>query len=210
MAKERIPEVITPGNVVESADTGAAATGGVVRETATRETPEEDQDLINPLGEEMIDVKAKPGAEFFHQTYLRKPGDTFKMTRTQAIAAAHLVDEVTPNGVRAVSNAQQQVTAVTPGHVLAGMARHERIGALQTELQQIDSRKAEVERQLQTEQAAMDRELEARKRENDQRAAAVNTPPQTGDSQAYAPGTSGAPGNTAVPPRPGEPGNTKR
>ncbi|HEY8410198.1 MAG TPA: hypothetical protein VIK76_02305 [Pyrinomonadaceae bacterium] len=180
----------------ESGSTGAvSASGGAVRETIEPDR----RNIENPLDEETIKVRVRQGMSFYNQLQLRKGGDEFDIPISLARAAAMYVDQVMPDGTLRSVPHEAQVTSVSPGQNFAGMATHERVEALSVQLASIDQQRSEVEKQLQIERKKLDEEIEKQK-------AAAKVP---AESPAFTPGTSGAPGTTAVPPRPGEPGNTK-
>lgn len=178
----------------------------------------------NPLNEPEINVRVRPGVEFFHQGDLVKSGDEFPMAYSIARAASMYVDQVMPDGsIRQVPHEQQQIENV-PRANMAGMARHERIDVLEQEEKALTARLDTVRGQLAHERRAQDAALQRAGDgpEGGVQAAGVsgphpgplpgappvetvNAPPRPADSPAYVPGTAGAPGTTAVPARPGEP-----
>lgn len=157
----------------------------------------------NPLGEPEITVKVREGFEFYHMGTLVRAGDRFPMAISQARAASMFVDEVQGDGqLRAVPHEQQQTGSV-PRASLAGMARHERIGALEDEEKRLEVRLEEVRAQKRHEAEAAQA---AQAVPGAQPApGTVNSVGPASPSPAHTPGTPGAPGNTAVPARPGEP-----
>jgi hypothetical protein len=118
-----------------------------------------DEDVKNPLSEEVIKVRVKPGVEFFFQGDPVKEGDEFDMPVSMARNAAMYVDHVTADGLRAIPHASQRIGEI-PRANLAGRPRHERIGALEDELKQLDERRMRVASQL-------DHEVEIEKHAND-------------------------------------------
>jgi hypothetical protein len=153
----------------------------------------------NPLGEEEITVRVRDGFEFYHMGELKRAGDPdFPMAISQARAASRMLDQVQPDGsLRAVPHEMQAVGEVPRANV-AGMARHERIGAYEDEDRRLSEQIQQLTDRREKVKAALDHEQKAA-------AAAVNTQGPAANSPAFAPGTSGAPGTAAVPPRPGEP-----
>ncbi len=154
----------------------------------------------NPLGEETIRVRVKPGMSFSFQGDPVREGDEFDMPISMARNAAMYIDKIESDGtVRSVPTALQ---IGVPRANLAGLARHERVSELDRELKQLDERRAQVTKQLEHEHA----EIEKTKRSEP--VATVGTGVPATDAQAFPPGTPGGHGNTAVPPRSGEPGAT--
>lgn len=145
----------------------------------------------NPLNEETIRVRVNNGVEFFFQGDLVKEGDEFDMPISMARAAAQYISQIGKDGKLQAVPGENQAVGNIPRANLAGMARHERIGALEAELTALDARKADVQKRLEHEKTQADAE---------KKAAALNKPP------ALAPGVQGGHGNVAQPPRPGEPG----
>jgi hypothetical protein len=118
------------------------------------ETPE--QDVSNPLGEQTIRVKVREGVEFRNQGVLRKSGDEFDMPISMARAASLYVDQVTEKGLRSVPHEQQQINVSGQTTNFAGMARHERIGALEGEEKDLNARLEQVRSQLEHERRALE------------------------------------------------------
>lgn len=155
-------------------------------------------DVMNPLGEPEINVRVREGFEFYHQGELRRSGDEFPMAITQARAASMYVDEVTEDGrTRAVPHEQQQTSDV-PRANLAGMARHERIGALEAEERSLAERLERVRSSLEHERRAADAE-----RKEPAAPAARPTPEDVNRPGAAAP-VRQTTANTATPSRPAE------
>lgn len=143
----------------------------------------------NPLKEQTIRVRVRPGIEFYHMGDLVKDGDEIDMAISQARAAAHLVMQVADDGELKSVPPQAPQAGSVPRANLSGLARHERIEALQKE-------EAELSKRLDAVRA---------QREHEDNAVEINSVGPASPSKAYPPGTTGAPGNTAVPPREQEP-----
>lgn len=171
-----------------------SATPGV---TDTSESAEQNE--LNPLGEQEIKVRTKAGVDFFHQGIRRREGDEFLMAESQARNALHLVDEVAEDGsLRQIKHAGQTGVAV-PRTNLAGMARHERVGALEEEEKQLSGRLEAVRSQLQAERGALEQDQARRAAQGAQGGpqGGSQAPPASG----AAPAASGAAGgaSTATP-----------
>lgn len=213
-----VPRAAEPSNVVVSGGVPVAPQSTV---QGTRMIPEmprvvgvrthEDK---NPLGEQEITVRVRPGLEsgFFHEGTLRKSGDPdFPMAVSQARAASMYLDEVLPDGtLRPVPHEQQVIEAgPVPRANVSGKARHERIEAYEQEEAALEERLARV-------REAKNHELEVAKAAQGEPAVpaaqpapgTINTVGPAAPTPAFTPGTPGAPGTTAVPARPGEPVTT--
>ena len=139
------PRSDQPAHVGEG--TGQVATSRVQPATATGEAPAGDPK--NPLGEETIKVRVRPGIEFFHMGDLVREGDEFDMPISQARAASAYIDEVAADGVlRSVPSDLQKTATQIKRASLVGMARHERIGTLEDEKKQLEARLEQVNKQL--------------------------------------------------------------
>lgn len=150
------------------------------------------EDISNPLGEPTIRVKVRPGVEFFNQGVLRANEEEFDMPVSMARHASMYVRAVQPDG--STGSVPPAAVDVTKANI-AGRPRHERIGELQSEIDRLEARKAEVQAQLDHESAAQ--------------AAAVQsqaTGQPVGGAVAVAPGLAqpGAVATTSEHPRPGE------
>jgi hypothetical protein len=157
----------------------------------------------NPLGEETITVRVKPGIGFFHEGIRRQFGDPdFEMTKRQAENAAALVDVVTDKGTEAVTNVLRGSggSGAVPRATLAGKTRMERIEALEAEQSSLESRLEAVKRQL---------DFESKQVQAGEQSTTGN-PPRPGETPVPPPTRPGEPGIVPSPePKPPAPGPTR-
>jgi hypothetical protein len=192
--------------------------GAVETRTTTEQADDDENDeTINPLGEEMIRVRARDGVDFWHQGIKRVGGDEFSMTITQARAASMVVDQLNDDGTLSPIPNENQVLGTIPRANVAGLQRHERVAALKAERAQIDGQIESLTKRRESLDASITRDERAL---SDAQAKAANDS-QTGTVQAQ-PGNpvtltgapvvgqavppSGAPNTTSNPPRQGEGG----
>ena len=190
---------------VEVTPRGGAAPSGLEVLGLNTTAEEQRQRIMNPLNEPELEVRAREGAEFFHQGELRRGGDTFTMTVTQARAASAMVDAVLPDGrLAAIPNEQQRLTDAPRANV-AGMARHERIGEYEKEREALVARLAAVDERLTFERDALANEQRAAGPQHDDRTKTTSVPPrpsETGTTNTPAPPK----GPVATPPGTNTPG----
>lgn len=163
-------------------------TDGTVITSATEQTHDP-----NPRKEPTIRVRVI-GPDFMNEGTLRKTGDEIDMPIGQARAAAMYVRRLLPDGsVVSVPHESQTLTDLPPSANITGMQRHERVEALQKELDALDARRDAVAKELERENDALDQEIAIRRTKLQERKTTDGSKPQT----------------TANPPREGEDGGTK-
>jgi hypothetical protein len=194
---ERMTEVVELGRstgLVGEGQTDQVATSRIQPATQIQSQA---VDPKNPLGEEMVNVRVRPGVDTNWDGERVRGGDEFKTPISKARAGSMYVDEVLEDGqVRPIQHEQQRGVEGIPLAQIAGLARHERIEALTNEKKALEERLKKVDQQLKHEEEGEKREADER-----QRKAAQPSP-----TPSYQPGTPGAPATASTPPRPGEPG----
>jgi hypothetical protein len=185
------------GIPAQPAPSGASV--GTVMQPANVASVQPGDDIRNPLGEPTIRVRIRPGVEFYPQFAggeKVRENEEYDVPISMARAASVYLDEIADDGtLRAVPHEQQRIGGMPPRANTAGRPAHERVGELEAELKRLDERRADVQKQLDFENAKI-----AAAHPAVQPATTADVQPTTANTNAQRPGDGGATFATAPGP----------